>query len=284
MNAKKKRLGTKAQVKKERKRRIAVVIFSVFVLVIVALSSYFAYNFLNQSAVQTFIEPTLQFKPENPNLELKAAIVDHLSLTNPNQTFIETAAKTLTSAGYTVDYYSGEKVTVEFYRNLPSHEYKLIIFRVHTTEKGAFFTSQPYSTTSYIQEQWNDQIWKVSYYGDPPFYFGISPSFVKSCINGKFEETILIAMGCYSLKFNDMAEAFIEKGAKVYIGWTGSVLGSHTDLATTRLLKHLLLERETIRKSLVNTINEVGPDPAYKYQSVLIAFPEKALDTIIPAS
>src|SRR4030042_6800376 len=63
---------------------------------------------------------------------LKAAIVDHLSLSHPNQAFVKECSETLKKAGYTVDYYKGEEVTVEFYRNLPALEYDLIVFRVHS--------------------------------------------------------------------------------------------------------------------------------------------------------
>jgi len=225
---------------------------------------------------------------QSPNVNVpqdfvfKAAIVDHLSLTQPNQTFVSAATTILKQAGYTVDYYPGEKVTVEFYRNLPHYQYGLIIFRVHTTERGAFFTSEPYSTSAYFWEQMNDMVWKVSYDGKPPFYFGISPAFVKSSMNGRFSGTFVIAMGCYSLKFNDMAEAFIERGAKVYIGWTDSVLASHTDTATTHLLQHLLVNKQTIRDAIRQTMKEVGPDPQYNYDTLLLALPEEAWkDTVL---
>jgi len=78
MNAKEKHLGTKAQnrVIKNRERRMATAIFLAFILLIVIFSSYFTYNFLNQ----------LQNQTTNPtSSQLKAAIVDHLSLTFPNQ-------------------------------------------------------------------------------------------------------------------------------------------------------------------------------------------------------
>ena len=119
-----------------------------------------------------------------------------------------------------------------------------------------------YSTTSYVWEQLNDHVWMVSNHeGNPPLYFGISPSFVKSCMNGKFSETVVIAMGCDTLKFSDMAEAFIEKGAKAYIGWTGPVSASHTDQAIARFLRHLIIEKLTIKKAVTETRNEVDPDP-----------------------
>jgi len=91
MNTKEKRLGTKAQIRaiKNRERRIATVIFLAFILLIVIFSSYFTYNFLNQPQNQT-TNPT--------SSQLKAAVVDQLSLTFPNQAFIETATNTLKQA------------------------------------------------------------------------------------------------------------------------------------------------------------------------------------------
>jgi hypothetical protein len=287
MNAKKKHLSTKAEIRaeKERQRRIATVIFAALILIVIVFSAYFGYQILSSSSPSeeetTLPEPSLQFKPENPNPLLKAAIVDQLSFTFPNKTFIEVAATTLTTAGYTVDYYSGEKVTVKFYRNLPSYGYRLIIFRVHTTGRGAFFTSEGYSKSLYVWEQLNDQIWRVSYDGNEPFYFGISPSFVKSCMNGRFDQTIIVAMGCTTLQFNDMAQAFIGKGARVYIGWTGLVSASHTDTATTRLLHYLLIDKLTIKNAIRKTMEEVGTDPISKVGSHLAAFPEQSCNYAI---
>jgi hypothetical protein len=50
----------------------------------------------------------------------RAAIVDQLSLTEPNPAFTEAATDLLEQAGYAVDYFPGEEVTVEFYRQLPT--------------------------------------------------------------------------------------------------------------------------------------------------------------------
>lgn len=63
----------------------------------------------------------------------KAAIIDHLSISQPNQTFIENATSILQEAGYEVHYFKGEQVTVDFYKNLPSQGFSFIIFRVHST-------------------------------------------------------------------------------------------------------------------------------------------------------
>lgn len=278
MKAEEKRAGIKAQIRaeKERGRRVATAIFLAIILASAALSAYFGYTILNPSTPLNSIEPTLQFKPENPNPKLKAAMVDQLSLTAPNETFAQTAAAILTEANYTVDYFSGEKVTVEFYRNLPTYGYKIIIFRVHSTTGGypvvAFFTCELYSRSKYVSEQLSDKLHSIAYsYSDAQAYFGILPSFVESSMNGKFQNTIIIMMGCEGIKNTKMAEAFVGKGAKAYVGWNGSVSSSHTDQATTQLLKHLVTEGQTISQAVENTAREVGPDEVYK--SILKYYP-----------
>ncbi len=61
----------------------------------------------------------------------RAAIVDQLSLTVPNPAFVDDATATLESDGYAVDYFPGEEATVDFYRDLPTHGYEVIVFRTH---------------------------------------------------------------------------------------------------------------------------------------------------------
>jgi hypothetical protein len=282
---KKKRLGSKAQIRaiKERERRIATAIFLTIILSSAAFSAYFGYTLLSPSPDLSFTESTLQFKPENPNPELKAAIVDQLSLTYPNQTFIEAATSILKQVGYSVDYYRGEEVTVEFYTNLPTHNYELIILRVHSTASGLsqgqfvtvpvfLFTSEIYSTTRHVSEQLSDEVFRAAY-NTPGSkdYFAIGPNFVLGAMAGGFKNTTIIMMGCEGLKNTETAEAFIERGAKAYIGWNGSVPASHTDQATTCLLKHLITQKEAIKQAVENTMKEVGPDPVHN--SLLTYYP-----------
>lgn len=215
---------------------------------------------------------------DNPNPR-KAAIVDHLSLSEPNQTFIQTSTTILEKTGFIVDYYPSEEVTINFFRNLPEHGYGLIVLRVHSTisypdNRVILFTSEPYSKTKYVYEQLTGRVGIVCFQLEGPYYFGITPDFVKLSVNGRFQNTIIIMMGCNGLKYTSMAEAFIEKGAKVYISWSGSVLASHTDQVTTHLLQHIITEKQTIKKAITGTMKEVGPDPVYK--SVLTYYPIEA--------
>lgn len=224
--------------------------------------------------------------PSSDNLsqtfQFKAGIVDHLSLSQPNQTFIQTATDILETAGFTVDYHPSKDVTVEFYRNLPTHDYGLIVLRVHSAFEPKYgsldlFTSEPYSTTKYVYEQLTEQIGQAAFIpyseGDPT-YFAITPKFVRESMKGRFDNTIIIMMGCSGLENNKMAEAFIDKGAKVYISWDKLVTSSHTDHATTILLQHLTIDKQTINQAVVNTMEEAGPDPSYN--SVLLYYPLEA--------
>jgi hypothetical protein len=286
METKKKRLGTKAQIRaeKERERKIATTIFLASILLVAVFSTYFTYNNLNQPAQTTSL--TSQFK---------AAIVDQGSLSpvaGPNPDFIETTTNILRQAGYTTDYYSGEKVTVEFYRNLPTHGYSIIILRVHSSAAAlegkeyvefpvSLFTSEKYTSTKYVWEQSTDQLVIASFsMPQPPYYFAITPEFVTSSMNGKFQNSIIVMMGCEGVSNTKMAEAFIKKGAKTYISWNKSVSVSHTDLATTHLLQHLITERQTIKQAVNITMEEVGPNPIDN--SILLYYPIESGNFVIP--
>lgn len=273
--AEKKQLGTKAQIRAEKNRegRIARAIFLAIILLAAAISGYFGYTILDSSPSLSFSGPTLQFKPENPNPELKAAIIDELSLTSPNQTFVQAATDIIEQANYSVDYYSGEKVTVDLFRNLPTLGYGIIILRVHSGAVGLegtqkifsvdLSTSELYSSTKYVYEQLTGQLDKDLVTGLGQYYFGIGSGFVTSSMKGKFQNTTVIMMGCQGLTSTDMAKAFIEKGAKAYISWSGSVSVSHTDQATITLLQHLILQKQSIKQAGENTTEELGLDPIY---------------------
>lgn len=201
----------------------------------------------------------------------RAAIVDQLSLTVPNPAFIATATELLEQAEYAVDYYPGQEVTVDFYRSLPERGYDLIIFRVHsatlaTTEADtsvSLFTGELYDSTRYVDEQADERLAITYYYEGSPKYFGITADFVESSMKGRFDDTMVIMMGCEGLSTDRTAQAFIDKGASAFISWTRFVSASHTDAATERLLELLLLEHVRPAVAVVETNAQLGPDPTY---------------------
>ena len=204
----------------------------------------------------------------------RAAIVDQLSVNVPNPDFRVTATRTLEAAGYTVDYYPGEEVTVSFYRRLPSKHYDVIVFRSHadrlqaTTVQGeAFdevilFTAEEYGRSKYTSEQADNRLVIARYYEGGPGYFGIASGFFQEQ-PGNYDGATIIMMGCEGLLSDATAKAFISKGAKTYISWNETVSAPHTDEATEVLLRHMLIDKKTPTDAVALTMADVGPDPAY---------------------
>ncbi len=252
------------------------------IAVIFVLACFFVYFSLNSSP------------PE-------VAIVDHLSFfpEQRNPTFVNACKDILEISGLTWAYHNGEEVTVNFYRNLPTYGTSLIILRVHSaimrTEQGTIsilglFTSERYSVEAakkYREDILDDRLVRAFFTEGQEEYFGIVPKFVEESIKGDFKNTIIIMMGCEGLGYDeltytDMAEAFIKKGAKVYIGWDGIISLDHTDQATVHLLQSLLLHKRTINGAVTETMEMVGKDPTYN--STLQYYPKttEAGDYIIP--
>ena len=61
-----------------------------------------------------------------------------------------------------------------------------------------------------------------------------------------------------------MAEAFIKRGAEVYIGWSRLVTAPHTDQVTLDLLRRLLIEGQPIEDAVAGSMYELGKDPKYE--------------------
>lgn len=216
----------------------------------------------------------------------RAAIVDQLSLTAPNADFAGEATSMLAAAGYSVDYFPGEDVTVEFYRDLPSHGYDVILLRAHAAgqefatqdhsgENVTLFTSEPVSADKYLDEQDERLVRGVGYTArdmqDGNLYFGIPPAFVESEMRGSFDGATVVLMGCGVLRAQKMANAFIDRGAQAVVGWNAQVSADHTDAATLSLLRHLLDDGLTPQQAAAAAMKEVGPDPYY--DSVFVAYP-----------
>lgn len=222
----------------------------------------------------------------------KALIVDQLGATIPNQEFINTTVTTLLDAGYDVHYAPGEKVTVDFYSEMGGRGYDLIILRAHVARLGdrvtkelgddaIIFTSEPYTETKYVKDQQAGHLAFAHTYAGGQLYFGLPPAFIKAAIKGSFDGATIIIMGCDALRSDAAAQAFVDKGAKAVIGWAGPVTASHTDAATEKLIQHLIADRESTAQAVAQTMEEVGPDPAYPDGGPLRVYPQEA-DFVLP--
>ena len=218
----------------------------------------------------------------------KAAIVDQLYTLHANQVFTEQTTKSLEDFGFEVDVYRGDDVTVNLYRELPAYDYKLIIFRVHSgvlevdsraSDTTWMFTNEPYSKVSYFAEQLSDRVTHARTHDDAPLVFAISAKFIWESVGERFNNTVIVMMGCDGLLSMDLAEAFIARGASTYIAWDYSVRLDYVDTATPFLVDRLCGDRLTIEQAVAQTMQEIRPDP--EYGSVLHYFPAKVGDRTI---
>ena len=222
---------------------------------------------------------------ESPQGPKTAAIVDQLSLSQPNPEFISSARGLLAEAGYLVDYFPGEEVTVNFYRTLPQRDYDLILLRAHAgitteldvssgdrseTEYVSLFTGEPYAADKYPEEQLN-RLGKAFYYEGADPLFGIGPRFVEESMEGRFDDTLIVMMGCDGLRSQRTAQAFLDRGASAFVSWSRPVSAAHTDAATERLLENLLFEGLNAAEAVDRTAAEIGPDPTYNAELRILA-------------
>jgi hypothetical protein len=184
---------------------------------------------------QTFYAPAERTRP------LRAALIDELAITNPDPYLVSNITSTLTKAGYTVDYHGPKDITVEFFNSLPLQDYGIVILRDHSTSLTgdviALVTSEPFDPGKYVNEQQAGMLIRVSL--DNSDYFGVTPTFVRESMHGIFPNTILVVMGCAGLANSEMAQAFVARGAEVYVSWNDVVLANRSDGGTILLVQSL---------------------------------------------
>ncbi len=228
----------------------------------------------------------------------KAAIIDQLYDEMPNEIFHQRATEYLEAAGYEVDIFTTKDVTVDFYKNLPTMNYKLVVIRTHGTETNSgddvvLFTGERYTDDKYIIEQLLGQVKKATplleiiyrandnsssewiivndtyrYLKSPADmseraqneFFAISPKLVES-MNGKFQDTIFILGGCDTMSNPSMSNALIEKGSSGVFGWDDTVGSTDNDNFILFFLRFHLVEGYAIDETM---------EKIQKYQENLI--------------
>src|SRR5947199_1734161 len=169
---------------------------------------------------------------------LRAVLVDGLSVSYPNPSFTNNVTKTLSSVGYAVDYIGPDKFTVDTLANLPSQGYGLVIIRAHTAH-SAIITSEPYTSSKYVFAQLAGHVSPATI-GTPVEYFAVAAQFISSESRGRFQNSIIVLMGCGDPGDREtFGAAFADKGAGYLIGFDNSVSAQFTDSETSTLVSAL---------------------------------------------
>jgi hypothetical protein len=218
------------------------------------------------------IYPMGQPSPDNLG-KPRAAIVDQLYNLQPNEAFIANVTTELEEYGFAVDLYQGDVITVDFYRELPTHGHKLIVFRAHSgilvrgdfyIPKTVLFTNEEYSTGAHPTEQAFERLLIGAAGPGQPIMFGITAGFVTRSMKGRFDDTVIIIMGCGGIYWTDLAQAFVDKGASAYLAWDSNVLLPYVDEASLYLIGQLCSEKATIKEAVDSTMQVEGLDPEYE--------------------
>jgi len=255
LNSKRKKSTQRKGILKNKKL-IAIPIISVIIIVSISIVSF------------TLFQTPSKFS-------LKAAIVDQLEQHFQNDTFRETVTNILTDAGFNTTYYDYEAVNVTFYQELAKKDYGIIILRSHSALRNDnstvdLFTSEIYNNQSYRQMWADGYLSEGKYLFEPnsnTTYFAVTSKLIEN-LDGNFPRSVVIAMGCWSLRLetDQLAQAFLNKGAEVYIGWNNVILPKDTDRETINLLEMLV----TQNKPLAQAVSQIKIQPYMAENNVTV--------------
>ncbi|HLC24765.1 MAG TPA: hypothetical protein VJJ25_03965 [Nitrosopumilaceae archaeon] len=241
----------------------------------------------------------------------KAVIIDQLYDDIQNQYFIQKATELLDGAGYTVDIVTTKDVTIDFYKKLPTLNYKFVVIRTHgAVDSGdqtvTLFTGEKYDTEKYISEQLFGQVKKGIPFLERTFstsvadslrdiangthrpitlsltqtlsrngeYFAITPIFVDSAMDGKFSQTIFVLGGCKTMHTDSLAQSLVQRGASSVVGWDNPVSSSDNDASMLELLEGLLEDKMEMNDAMDSAM-ELLPIDNMSYPARMKVYSEK---------
>lgn len=240
--------------------------------------------------ISVYLVQNLDDTQSNPSITIaKAVIIDQLHDDLPSQFFQNQATEFLTSAGFEVDLFTTQDITVDFYKELPSKNYDFIVIRSHsvasgtTEESASIFTGEIYTESKYIQEQLSGQIGRAvpfiqSEVDEVGFasltnktYFVVGSKLVDELMVDSFSGSIIILGGCDTASGKLLASSLLRRGASEVVGWDGLV-GSHdNDRGMLALLEMILIDDVSTSMAVEKVMENFTPrsdySPTLKYYS-----------------
>jgi len=238
------------------------------------------------NTIKFLIEANIITPTSSPDKQPRqlAAIIDQLHDNIPNKLYQQKALEYLENAGYDVDVYTTEDITVDFYKKLPSMNYKFIYIRTHSTEvvelenSTFLFSGEKYDINKYIPEQLSGQVGRgIQIYdqslidelikNDLPLpdktYFTIGSKLVDELMIGEFPQTVIIIGGCESARTKDLANSLIYRGASAVIGWDSSIGSFENDRVMDALLEEVLINKIGFYDAILSVMEEFGSGLEY---------------------
>ena len=194
----------------------------------------------------------------------KAAILDALYAGPQDLAYEQNLTNYLSIAGYSVDIFRGENVTISLLENIGG--YKVLILRLHSAIASDgflyIFSGENYTPTKYAQEQLSGAV-REGITFENVSYFALNAVFLGGNNQTGLKDSTVILMGCNGTGDSYTIQRLLDKGVKAYIGWSGYVDLSYSDEITLALVKALYLEKSSAQVAVGEAMREVGTEPAY---------------------
>jgi hypothetical protein len=237
-------------------RRLKVRLIAVASCVLILSISFFLWT-----SSTTSPQPAQQTTIEVP----KAAILDGVYAGSQDLAYEQSLTKYLSIAGYGVDVFRGENVTIDLLRNIGG--YKVLILRLHSAigSGGGFlylFSGEKYTQSKYVQEQLSGAVREAITFENVS-YFAINAVFLGENNPTGLKDSTIMLMGCNGTGSSYSIQRLLDRGVKAYIAWTGYVELSYSDETTLTLVKALYLERSSVQAAVEEAMKEVGTEPGY---------------------
>jgi len=238
------------------------------IIVLAVVSINFEASF-NENA--SFIASENSSITKNP----KAVIIDQLHNDIPNENYQKMLTEYLETAGYEVDLYTTDAITVNFYKRLPAMNYEFIVIRSHALGPGVIedsatlFTGEKYSEDKHLQEQLSGLVGigipfrpsHVEQRGGSEFfadqsYFVLGSQLIDEKMFGNFPGSTIILGGCDTQEESLLANSLLRRGATEIIGWNGLITARDNDLVILDLVEEVLVNGVAMDEAVQLVMND----------------------------
>lgn len=178
----------------------------------------------------------------------------------------------LEQAGYTVDYYKDENVTINLLKKLDDEGYRVVYINSHgfVDSRGYFILFINEKIDSEKMNLYQDDIreGRIGYLevGSLAGYLYVTPHFF--LFYGKdylFSGALIFIDACYSGNNTSLADVFLSLGAQCFIGWNGPVNVIHGIMMDGKFFHEARRYNKTVEQALWGTRADPDSGAALTY-------------------
>jgi len=125
---------------------------------------------------------------------------------------------------FKIDYLKNGDCTTSSLLNITN--YGIVVFDTHGSGGDLILTRQNAGSTDFLEKFFFNKLISSEYQlvtMDSGTYYAITSKFIKNTLVGKFSNSVIFNGSCQSTKTDLLANAFISKGAKTYLGFKENV-------------------------------------------------------------